>query len=459
MLVSTPRLQPQTFPPHNSLMLPAQRSPALTLLRSAAFLALTLPLAALAAPKTSPAKKPAPPPQLHPAASIPVQPLGFEPPSMFYLALRESSLSLNFIDSTHLLFTFRVNALIQRNAANDQPGDQDQVIRADVLDISTGKVLKQAQWTMHDHERYLWPLGHGKFLVRMGNSLYQTGISLTLHPFLNPRHPLTLVEVSPGRHFLSVETEVPADPASLIPQINLQGQVLAQPQHVNLTVYHASSLAPLFHAQFLHATDIPILQSGFLDLLSAKPAKGGGRLWILRKVDFQPLADHIRLPARLPAADILTLVSDCRPSLLPLGGNVVLTGCAGDGADHLMTAIDLTGKRLWQQWWQARYVWHTMAYASAGKRFALGSLMTDQPLVALSQANINDVERQLVGVFDTTTGKLVLVRDASPIISAGQNFALSANGNRFAILRNQAIQVYNLPASQPAAPEAKKAAP
>jgi hypothetical protein len=37
------------------------------------------------------------------------------------------------------------------------------------------------------------------------------------------------------------------------------------------------------------------------------------------------------------------------------------------------------------------------------------------------------------------------VKDASPVLSAGQNFALSADGRRFAILRNGAIEVYDLP--------------
>lgn len=426
-----------------------------TLLRTAAMLAFSLPLIASAAASKKPASAP---PPLHPAASIPTQPLGFEAPSLFYMAERPSSLSLDFIDANHLLFTFRINALIQRKPGNDQPGDQDQVIQADVLDISTGKVVKTARWTMHDHERYLWPLGHGKFLIRTGNTLYQTGSSLILRPFLTPAHPLTLVNVSPGRKYLSVETEVPADPASLAPEVDLQGNLLDQPRHVNLSVYQTSDLKLLFRMQIPHASEVPVMDNGFLELLSATPQKGKGSLWLIREVQFQDLANRADLPATLPRTDVLTFQSECTPSLLPLSGSVVLTGCAGDGADHEMTAINLSGKQLWQQWWQARYTWHTLAYDAGGTRFALGSLMTSQPLIALTQASVSDVERQLIGVFDTDTGKLVLVRDANPIVSAGQNFALSANGRRFAILRNQAIEIYNLPPISKAPQTAKKAA-
>jgi hypothetical protein len=41
-------------------------------------------------------------------------------------------------------------------------------------------------------------------------------------------------------------------------------------------------------------------------------------------------------------------------------------------------------------------------------------------------------------------------------LSAGQNFALSADGRRFAILRNGAIEVYDLPPVEAAAPRTGK---
>jgi hypothetical protein len=38
-----------------------------------------------------------------------------------------------------------------------------------------------------------------------------------------------------------------------------------------------------------------------------------------------------------------------------------------------------------------------------------------------------------------------MVKKATPILSAGHNYALSADGRRFAILREGAIEVYDLP--------------
>ena len=45
--------------------------------------------------------------------------------------------------------------------------------------------------------------------------------------------------------------------------------------------------------------------------------------------------------------------------------------------------------------------------------------------------------------------ELELTQYATPVLSAGQNYALSPDGDRFAVLRDNAIEIYNLP---PAAP-------
>jgi hypothetical protein len=52
---------------------------------------------------------------------------------------------------------------------------------------------------------------------------------------------------------------------------------------------------------------------------------------------------------------------------------------------------------------------------------------------------------QPIGVFDVADGALRMVSAADPILSAGQNYALSADGERFAVLRDAAIEVYKLP--------------
>ena len=46
------------------------------------------------------------------------------------------------------------------------------------LEVSTGQVLKETDWFLHDARRYLWRLGSGKVLLRKLNSLYAVGADL-----------------------------------------------------------------------------------------------------------------------------------------------------------------------------------------------------------------------------------------------------------------------------------------
>ena len=54
-----------------------------------------------------------------PALRIPVLPLGYRPPGRLYLLARYSSSSLDFIDATHLLLTFRQPRLLVREQGSD----------------------------------------------------------------------------------------------------------------------------------------------------------------------------------------------------------------------------------------------------------------------------------------------------------------------------------------------------
>ena len=64
-----------------------------------------------------------------------------------------------------------------------------------------------------------------------------------------------------------------------------------------------------------------------------------------------------------------------------------------------------------------------------------------------------EVQNQVLSVLDSRTGGLRLAVLLKPIVSAGGNFALSADGNRLAVLNQGAIEVYDLPPPPPPATE------
>lgn len=158
--------------------------------------------------------------------------------------------------------------------------------------------------------------------------------------------------------------------------------------------------------------------------------------WLMREVPFTGAPQLVG-----------SVHSFCRPSLQPLSNSVSLvTWCSQADDDRPVFAVNLAGKELWKDTWQQKYVWPYFDYAENGSRFAYESVEINVPMsIVGTSLDQDEIVGQMVGVYDTETGKLVLVRDTSPVLTAGQNVALSPDGSRFAVLRHGAIEIYDLP--------------
>lgn len=368
-----------------------------------------------------------------PSARIPVAPLGYVAPSTSYLRLRFSFNSLDFIDDDHLLFTFQKNVLLQR-IPGDPPDDNDQLIHAVVLDIKSGEALRQTDWRMHDRQRYLWALRDGQFLVRVRNDLYFTDRTLVLIPYLKFDTEVQAVEVSPSRKLLLIEVKklLPAAEGGGAAAPSLLGDSNARRTRTEMLMVRPGETKALAGAETLNPGYVPLLENGLLETDEGKKPKH----WMV----VEDLFDKT-------TKDVGEVESGCAPELVTLSDDVVLAqDCPTHGSEGTdASALSMAGSILWRQKWDPRYIWPNFKFAENGSRFAYESLAMDRDVGKLDYFGEEDVTSQPVGVFDTGTGKLVLVKDASPILSAGQNFALSADGRRFAILRKGAIEVYDLP--------------
>ncbi len=105
----------------------------------------------------------------------------------------QASVSVDFVDADHLLFTFNNKKLFKRHP-ECPPAHGDRLVHAAVLEISTSKVVKEVDWYLHDHSRYLWSLGNGHFLLRKLNSLYI--VDSSLQETVLPIFPADLLWVS-----------------------------------------------------------------------------------------------------------------------------------------------------------------------------------------------------------------------------------------------------------------------
>jgi len=378
-----------------------------------------------------------------PAVRIDTVPLDYHPLSNFYLLSRKSSSSLDFIDDQHLLFTFRATGLMKR-LPDCHPDDEDQLIRALVVHLPDGKIERSAEWRMHDRGRYLWALGNGNFMVRQRDSLELTDASLELHPFLRSSSPLRLVKLSPDAKLVLVETDLEKHTEDEHQRLTAAAEMdglFGPSEDVLMTVLRISDRSVLMRARSLKVSDVPIISEGYIETLAAQ----GGQ-WMLR---YRPFNGEPTV--------IANVASSCEPNEDPLNDRTtVVTVCTNRSADHVLQAISLKGKMLWTYRWDSHYIWPTTASSQSGRRIAFSTLRVSHPVNAYDPFDETEVQAQRVDVLDAETGQLELTQYATPALSAGQNYALSSEGDHFAVLRDNAIEVYNLPPTAPQNADAGK---
>jgi hypothetical protein len=380
-----------------------------------------------------------------PAERIPVEPLGYRAPGPLYMLSARAFSSLDFIDAHHLLFTFHQSRLLHREA-NEGKLENDQIIRAVVLEIPGGKVVESTEWRMHDKLRYIWPLGEGKFLVRQRNSYALTDVSLKLRPYIEVSTPVYETEVSPDGSVIVIEHEFEKHTPEQHKRLDEQATQFGDPPPVEdtqITLMNSSSREVLAAVHTELPFHVPVTTNGYVGV-----ARGKGEDQFT--VRFIPLEGKEIVLGKV--------ASTCTPRENFLNRKaLVIESCGPKSTDVFLDAWTTEGKKLWNGTRDGRMVWPSFAYARTGDRFAESVLRISHPIDLADSLLDEDVREQLVQVFDTTTGALLMTTNASPILTGGQNFALSEDGQRLVLLREGAIEIFDVP-QRPAPTDAPAAA-
>jgi hypothetical protein len=385
------------------------------------------------------------PPGPGPEERIPVAPLGYRAPGPLYMLSGRAFSTLDFIDAHHLLFTFHQPQLMRRE---EHPGraDNDQIIKAVVLSVPDGVVLESAEWRMHDRSRYLWPLAGGKFLVRQRNSYSLTDASLKLHEYIDVPTPVMETEVSPDGRVLAIEHEYERHTPEQHTKLEAQSVQYGESppaEDTQITLINIGSRQVLAALRTENPIHVPVTTNGYVGV-----AKGKGEDEFL--IRFLPFAGESKILGKV--------ASTCTPHENFLNQTaLIIESCGPKSTDAFLDAWTTEGKKLWSGHREGRLVWPTFAYARSGERFAVSLLHISHPIDLVDSLNDEDVREQVVQVFDSATGALLMATNASPILTAGQNFALSEDGERLAVLREGEIEIYKVPPppEQPAAAPAK----
>jgi hypothetical protein len=366
------------------------------------------------------------------AFQIPVAPLGFTPPGAINLGLRNSVVSLDFLDENRLLFTFRVPGLIHRDAGE---GEERQ-IRAVVLTLPAGTVEAEVLWTVHDRQRYLWALNGGHFLLRDRNNLELGDAALALKPFLRFPGPLLWLEMDPTQQFLVTNTREPAAVDSKTGEAGNEGplngyvQKPAGESDLEVRVLRRDSGQVMLVSRARSTVHLPINSDGYLESLRTM-----GDEWLLNLKFF---SGGSRIVGQVE--------SSCWPLFDFLSEREVLvTTCTPQGAGKLV-AMTTEGRRLWDAETSDATVWALVVRSPNGLRMAREALAVSHAVRARMTLDQGDIQGQLVEVLDASDGKVVLETAASPILDGGGNVAISPSGRRVAVLNGGAIQVFELPA-------------
>jgi len=383
-------------------------------------------------------------------------------------------LTMNFVDSDHLLVTYSMRGLLPR-IEGDPADDQDRMVAALLVELPSGKVLDRTQWRLHDYGRYLWSLGEGRFLLRIQESLstfaplanLSSGRTFERTVFPHRTGALQTLVVSSDHNLVTVETSRPQphfDPAAAL-KAQAAAAVYAARPHFTPNAGEPPPPPPPpppVHDDTAHVTPVVIeffrisgagtrespLQSEQIGTLVsptvlALPVDGDGYLHPLAQTHSGwQIAFHPYSSKEIPLAPIDT---SCSPNVERVSpSQIVSLNCRGASGSTMLVAYDFAQHDMWEEPLPTSVQPPEFALAPIAGRFAISRIDTveDQPS---PQGVPETTTTQEVRVYQTQTGDLLLKIDCNPVFRSEENFDLSPDGMRVAVVRSGNIEIHHLP--------------
>lgn len=419
-------------------------------------------LVALAVPVMAAPKAP------QPVQKLSLRELGFPGYSLPFLDAGSSMLTLNFVDSEHLLVTFSMRELLER-LADDPKEDEDRAVSAVLVELPGGKVLARARWRLHDHGRYLWPIGEGRFLLRIRSNLVAIAPLANLHSgdafrqtqFARVTGQLDGVVVSADHEVVTLESSIPrkktttavAGAGSAGASSGASGGDAPQgttPGGETLTfgrvVGAGSAEDPVraIHAGVVRArvaVEIPLNGRGYM-----VAERGNRGRWAVK---FEGYDGRTRQMAPVD--------SSCAPRVQMVSlSQFIVFSCRGDQDHTMLAAYDFSAHEVWEEPLAGIHAFAYTTVAPESGRFALsratsilsmaGSSATGATLNGATNVPQEQLGTQEVRVYQTESGDLLMKVATSPVMRAGQNFDLSPDGMMLGVVNRSYIELYRLPA-------------
>jgi hypothetical protein len=387
--------------------------------------------------------------------------LGFPGVSNPFLSSGSSMLTIHFLDGKHLLVTYSLRTLVPR-LEGDPVDHDDRLVAGEVVDLPSGHISARTEWHMHDHGRYLWKLGNGRFLVRIGERLYTIAPMANMasrDPFVRtvfPGRPVrpSVVLVSPDDAVVTLETVVEE------PQASKTQVVLGDPDTEDGSA--SKTIIDFFR---IHngkegnaGGDFEVKPAGVV--LSPMPlllaVDGDGFLGAEAEDNYKWAVTFDGFGGK--TIKLGKVDSSCRPRLqMTSRGEFLVLTCLGSD-DHIkISSYGMDGRETWEEV-VGDVGSPAFTFAPMAARFAMSrTSMVEGPGSAAApalgpMARIGPgpeapklVPKQEVRVYQNASGNLLLKAECRPVFKTAENFDLSPDGMLAAVVRDGAIAVYRLP--------------
>ncbi len=364
-----------------------------------------------------------------PKTRIDLAPLGYTGLSAAARQSGGANLSVDFLDADHVLVTFNPKKLFKR-LPECPPSHADRQVHAMVIAVPGGAVVKEADWYLHDSRRYMWRLGDGRVLLRRLNKLYEVNSNLDEKLIFDSTQELLWVSVTPNGKQIIVETGAPA-PALIGTKAGDVKNDAKVKERVKISFIDVKSSAVQRSIDVRGMTKLEATSSGFADV--RKQASN----WLVEFAN----TNITRVKARRV------------PNLLYGSNNTVLVGrCAVSRDGYNVSAFTVAGTFLWRQHWDDCRYSPVVRGSEDGGRFAAGTVTirsTPEKEMVSERNSPDEGLDQHIQVIDTATGKSVLSLVAAPAVPDGQNFSLSPDGARLAVINGTTLDLYELPEMSP----------
>jgi len=348
-------------------------------------------------------------------------------------------MSMDFLDDHHVLLTFNPKKMFMR-LPDCPPSHDDRLIHAVIFDVSSGRVVREADWYMHDHQRYLWSLGSGRLMLRRENSLYQLDSALNEKLLLKSPTPFLWISVTPDGKQIIVERKQDETADSKAKEQGKPGKPQAKPK-VQIEFLDSESLAVQRVIKSEGVVNLEALSTGFADVIHGL----SGKVWLVR---FGPSGTQRQ--------NIMRVRSHCVPDILYSSSNTLMVGrCAMNSPDYSVSAFTVTGHFLWRQHWSEHRYTPKIQRSDDGSRVAVSSIarvIVPAPAAASSEgAELEAADdpdaglQQHVQILDTATGKEVLALTVNPAAIMARNISLSPDGRTLVVMQGTNLEVHALP--------------